>query len=155
MTSLLFWCASSLSLTFCNPNGLQPARLPVHGDYPGKNTGVGCHALLQGIFPAQGLNPGLPHCRQILYWLGHQGSPFRYRKRKPIAWLCFAALSPTVHKAQEPVRWSRLLSVWSLLFLSVSKRWWIWIIGEDYLQGKTEKKKVFTVIVDVPSCPWS
>ena len=36
------------------------------------NTGVGCHFLLQGIFPTQGSNPGLPHCRQILYYLGHQ-----------------------------------------------------------------------------------
>ena len=34
--------------------------------YPSKNTGVGSHALLQGIFPTQGLNPGLLHCRQIL-----------------------------------------------------------------------------------------
>ena len=39
---------------------------------PGKNPGVGCQALLQGFFPAQGLNPGLPHCRQILYYLSHQ-----------------------------------------------------------------------------------
>ena len=37
--------------------------------------GVGCHALLQGIFPTQGSNPGLPHCGQILYHLSHQGSP--------------------------------------------------------------------------------
>ena len=35
----------------------------------------GCHFLLQGIFPTQGSNPGLPHCRQILYQLSHQGSP--------------------------------------------------------------------------------
>ena len=40
-------------------------------DFPGKNTGLGCHFLLQGIFPAQGSNPGLPHYRQILYHLGH------------------------------------------------------------------------------------
>ena len=40
----------------------------------GKNTGVGCHFLLQEIFPTQGLNPGLPHCRQMLYHLSHQGS---------------------------------------------------------------------------------
>ena len=39
----------------------------VHGDSPGKNTGVGCHALLQRIFPTQGLNTGLLNCRQILY----------------------------------------------------------------------------------------
>ena len=41
----------------------------------GKNTGMGCHFLLQGIFLTQGLNPGLPHCRQILYHLNHLGSP--------------------------------------------------------------------------------
>ena len=42
---------------------------------PGKNTRVGCHFLLQGIFPTQALNPGLLHCRQILYQLSHQGNP--------------------------------------------------------------------------------
>ena len=47
----------------------------VLGDSPGENPGVGCHFLLQGIFTTQGLNPGLPHCRQILYYLSHQGSP--------------------------------------------------------------------------------
>ena len=38
----------------------------IHGDSPDKNTGVGCHALLQGIFPTQRLNSGLPHCRHSL-----------------------------------------------------------------------------------------
>jgi len=47
----------------------------VHGDSPGKNIGVGCHALLQRVFPTQGSNPGLPRCRQILYHLSHQGKP--------------------------------------------------------------------------------
>ena len=47
----------------------------VHGDSPGQNTGVGCLSLLQGIFPTQGSNPGLPPCRWILYCLSHQGSP--------------------------------------------------------------------------------
>ena len=42
---------------------------------PGKNARVGCHALLQGMFPTQGLNPGLSHCRWILYHLNHEGSP--------------------------------------------------------------------------------
>ena len=54
---------------------LQPARLLCPGDSPGKETGVGCHALLQGIFPTQGSNPGLLHCGQILYQLSHQGGP--------------------------------------------------------------------------------
>ena len=42
---------------------------------PGQNTGVGSLSLLQGIFPTQGSNPGLPHCEQILYQLSHRGSP--------------------------------------------------------------------------------
>ena len=46
----------------------------VYGDSPSKNTGVGCHALLQEIFPTQGSNPVLPHC-WILYCQRHQGSP--------------------------------------------------------------------------------
>ena len=41
-----------------------------------QGTGVGCHAPFQRIFPTQGLNPGLPHCRQILYHLSHHRSPF-------------------------------------------------------------------------------
>ena len=55
--------------TLCNP------RLHCPWDSPGKNTGVGCHFLLQGIFPIQGSNPSLLHCRQILHHLSHQGSP--------------------------------------------------------------------------------
>ena len=44
----------------------------VHGDSPGKSTGVSCHALFQGILSTQGLNPGLLHCRWILYHLSYQ-----------------------------------------------------------------------------------
>ena len=62
-------------LTLCNPMGCSPPGFSVHGDSPGKNTGVGCQAFLQGIFPTQRLNPGLPHYRRILYCLSNQGSP--------------------------------------------------------------------------------
>ena len=48
------------------PHGLWPTRLLRPWDSPGKNTGVGCHFLLQGIFPTKGSNPGLPHWRQTL-----------------------------------------------------------------------------------------
>ena len=70
-------CALSCSVvSFATPWAVcSPPGSSVHGDSPGKNTGVGCHALLQGIFPTQGSNPGLSHCRQILYQLSHQGSP--------------------------------------------------------------------------------
>ena len=55
-------------------NHTQPGS-SVHGNSPSKNTGVGCHALLQGFFPTQGSNPCLLHCGQILYPLSHWGSP--------------------------------------------------------------------------------
>ena len=57
------------------PYGPYPARLLCPWDSPGKNAGVRCHALFQGIFPTQGSNLGLQHCRQILHHLSHQGSP--------------------------------------------------------------------------------
>ena len=50
-------------------------RLLCPWDSPGKNTGVGCHSLLQGILLTQGSNPGFLHYRQIRYYLSHQGSP--------------------------------------------------------------------------------
>ena len=55
------------------PHGLSPARLLCPWNSEGRNTGVGCHALLQGIFPSQGSNPGLLNYRQILYCVSHQG----------------------------------------------------------------------------------
>ena len=56
-------------------NALQPHGLYNPWNYLGQNTGVGSLSLFQGIFPTQGLNPGLPHCRWILYQLSHKGSP--------------------------------------------------------------------------------
>ena len=72
-----------------HPYGLQANRLLCPWDSPGKNTGVGCHALLQGIFPTQGPNPDLPHCGQILDCLSHQGSLL-----KPVAVYKDPALIP-------------------------------------------------------------
>ena len=54
------------------PHGLQTTRLLCPWDFPDKNTGVGCHSFLQGIFLTRGLNPSLLHCRWILYHLSHQ-----------------------------------------------------------------------------------
>ena len=61
--------------TLCNPMDYSPPGSSVHEDSPGKNTGVGCHALLQGIIPTQRPNPGLPHCRWNLCHLSYHGSP--------------------------------------------------------------------------------
>ena len=56
-------------------DSLRPHGLYSPWNSPGQNTGVDGCSLLQGIFPTQGLNSGLPHCRRILYRLSHQGSP--------------------------------------------------------------------------------
>ena len=60
-------CSHSVLSDYFRPHRLQPIRLLPPWNFPGKSTGVGCHFLLHGIFPAQGSNPGLPHCRQILF----------------------------------------------------------------------------------------
>ena len=56
-------------------DSLWPHGLYIPWNSPGQNTGVGSLSLLQGIFPTQGSNPGLPHCRHILYQLSQRGSP--------------------------------------------------------------------------------
>ena len=77
---LLYWLCQSLWLCeseSCSviSDSLWPRRLYCLWNSPGQNTGVGSLSLLQGIFPNQGSNPGLWHCRRILYQLNHQGSP--------------------------------------------------------------------------------
>ena len=73
--------ASTLALvtqscvTLCDPIDLWPARLLCPWNSAGKNTAVGSHFLLQGLSPTQESNPGTPHCRQVLYFLSHEGNP--------------------------------------------------------------------------------
>ena len=64
------WKSLSRVRLFATPSMIQSPW-----SSPGRNTGVGSLSLLQGIFPTQGWNPGLPHCRWILYQLSHKGSP--------------------------------------------------------------------------------
>ena len=77
---------------FLWPHGLEPSRLLCPWDSSGKNTGVGCHFLLQGIFPTQGLNPGLPYYRHTLYGLSHQG---RQTLRSPLRSSANTTVSPS------------------------------------------------------------
>ena len=77
----------------CSPPGSS-----VHGDSPSKNTRVGCHALLQGILPTQGSNPGLPNCRWILYHLSYQGSP------RILEWVDY----PFSRESSQPRNWTRV-----------------------------------------------
>jgi len=83
--------------TVCDPMDCSPPGTSVHGDSPGKNTGVGCHFLLQWIFPTQGSNPGLQCCRQILYCLSHQGNP------RVLEWVTYPFLHGIfpIHKSNQ------------------------------------------------------
>ena len=74
INSLSYNLYSLSCLTLCDPMDCSPPGSSVHKDSPGKKIRVSCHGPLQGIFPIQGSDPGLPYCRWILYHLRHQGS---------------------------------------------------------------------------------
>ena len=99
---------AQLCLTLCNPMDYSLPGSSVHCDSPGKNTRVGCHALLQGIVPTQGSNPGLPHCRQILYCLSHQGNP------RILEWVAY----PFSRGSSQPRNWTRVSYIAGRFFTS-------------------------------------
>ena len=77
-------------------DSLRPHGLSM--EFSRQNTGVGSHSLLQGIFPTQGSNPGLPHCKQILYQLSHKGSP------RILEWVAYSFSS----RSSWPRNWTRV-----------------------------------------------
>ena len=81
----------SCSVVLCDPHGLLPARLLCPWDFPGKNTGVGCHFLLQGIFPTKGLNLNHLHWQVGSLPLSHKvwGSIFKWYFSLPISHTMF------------------------------------------------------------------
>ena len=79
-----------------------------HGVYsswtsPGQSTGVGSLSLLQGIFPTQGSNPGLPHCRWIFYQLSHKRSP------RILVWVAYQGIFPTHESNWDLTHYRRIL----------------------------------------------
>ena len=96
----------------CDPVDYSLTGSSIHGDSPDKNTGVGCHALLQGIFPTWGLNLGLLHCRQILYHLSHQGSP------RILEWVAY----PFSRFSSQSRNWTRVSCIAGGFFTSWATR---------------------------------
>ena len=80
LKNLCYFCClvAKSCLTLCHPMDCSPPGSSVYGILQAKNTGVGCHFLLQGIFSTEESNLGLLHCRWILYWESYQGSPKIY-----------------------------------------------------------------------------
>ena len=107
--AMLFTSLPAICDTECNHIGMveneshsvMSDSLWPHGLYsswnsPGQSTRVGTLSLLQGIFPIQGLNPGLLHCRQVLYQLSHKGSP------RILDWVAYPFSSGLPHTGIEP-----------------------------------------------------
>ena len=105
-------------------DSLWPHGLYSPWNSPGQNTGVGSRSLLQGIFPTQGLNPGLPRCRQILYQLSHQGSNKRKWKWSRSVVSDSATLWTVAHQASPSMGFSqaRVLEWVSISFSSGSSQ---------------------------------
>ena len=105
-------------------DSLRPHELYSPWNFPGQNTGVGSLSLLQGIFPTQGLNPDLPHCRRIFYQLSHKGSP------RILDWVAY----PFSSGSSWPRNWTRacciaggFFTIWTIretLFFKKKKDEW-------------------------------
>ena len=92
----------------CPTLSLWPHGLYNPWNSPSQNTGVGSLSLLQGIFPTQGSNPGLPQCRQILYQLSHKGSP------RILEWVA----DPFSSGSSWPRNWTRVSCIAGRFFTS-------------------------------------
>ena len=105
----LLWLSCSAVSDSATPWTLASPGSSVRGDSPGKNTGAGCHALLQGIFPTQGWNPGLL-CWQVDSLLqNHQGSPHQliYSALEFCCWPHFWGGFPGGARGKDPACWRR------------------------------------------------
>ena len=104
-------------------DSLWPHGLYSPWNSPGQNTRVGSLSLLQGIFPTQGLNPALLHCRQILYQLSYQGSPCSVTKSCPTLCSpmdCSMPGCPVLHYLQSLLKLMSIRSVMPSNHLSFS-----------------------------------
>ena len=114
----------------------SPLGSSAHRDFPEKNTGVGCHALLQGIFPTQGSNPGLQHCGQMLYHLSYQGSP------RIVEWVAY----PFSMGSSWPRNWTRIACIAGGFFTSWATRWVLrreawWVLRRQIKPGGAEEMR--------------
>ena len=134
------------------PHGLLPARLLCPWNFPGKNTGVGHHFLLQGIFPTHGSNTGLLHCRQILYRLSCQRSPKIPQNRNlyPCLSLCsfvtlMIATTSRAAQIQSPFFWKSLscfilpsssrCEIIVFIYIGLTKKF-VWVFMYHVMQKK-------------------
>ena len=115
------WYCHLVILTLCDPVDCSLPGSSVHGDSPGKNTGVGCRALLQGIFPTQGRS--LPPCRLTLYHLSHLVS------LRILEWVAY----PFSRGSSQPRNWTGISCIAGRFFTSWGTREALFIILFSYI----------------------
>ena len=113
------WCP-----TLCDPMDHSPPGLLCSWDFPGKDTGVGCFSFSRGCFLTQGLNLGLLHCRQFLYQISNEGSPYKIPKglTNAVSYRIFlpSEISPVIHLFKPPhLSTSKLLANMNLCIISI------------------------------------
>ena len=111
VTNVPAMCLVAQSCLTLQSHRLQPARPLSSWDSPGKNTGVGCHALLQGIFPTLGSNPVLLHCRWILNHLSYQ------EISRILEWVAY----PFWRGSSWPGNWTRVCRIAGTFFTCWTK----------------------------------
>ena len=136
------WCLMAhLCPTLWDPMRCSLPGSLVHGDSPGKDTGVGCHALFQGFVPTQKWNPG--HCRQILYGLSHQESPR----------VLECVLYPFDKESSWPRNWTRVSCIASRFFTRWATKEALFVAWESVI-GMDSRVK-FTRIINLDKLPLS
>ena len=134
-------CVSGMSLPTCNPMDCSPPGSSVHGISPGKNTGVGCYSLLQGIFHTQGLNPCRLHWQEDSLRLGHQGSPSSIqRKHGGVVW-CLTEQTADAGRGS-----------WSGLILHRARVSHLWPLGRLHHGGRNLQLGI-TSYIRIPTAP--
>ena len=124
---------AQLCLTLCNFMDCISSGSSVYGDSIGKNTGVGCHALLQGIFPTQGSTPGLLHWQMGSLTLAPPGKP-HYGLLEWVAMPSSRGSSQLRNRTQVSFTRSEFFIVWvmrtkNILFLFSNRKWESWDIS--------------------------
>ena len=148
--SCLMWVNESLSVA---SDSLWPHGLHSPWNSPGQNTRVGSCSLIQGIFPTQESNPGLPNCGQILYQLSYQGSP------RILEWVAY----PFSIGSSQPRNWTGVSCIAGRFFTNrairnlsglmwyakINSKWIIWAIWKlkNYKTSRRKQEQVFVIFV--------
>ena len=136
--NLVKWSESCWSCPTLRPHGLYSPW-----NSPGQKTGVGSLSLLLGIFPTQGSNPGLSHCRRTLYQLGHQESP------RTLEWVAY----PFSSRSSWPRNWTRVPCIaggfftkWAMREAHNPNTWGKWPSSLNWLDVKEWSERYITGI---------